>query len=53
MSTDCLLCKLYAGELEISFLHRDEFCSASMGLQPVTLDHYSSFQTDTQPPSLI
>src|ERR671939_223031 len=36
---DCVFCKLLAGELEASFVHRDNLCSAFMDIQPVNPGH--------------
>ena len=38
-SEDCQICKLLAGELEVSMVHRDELCSAFMDIQPVNRGH--------------
>lgn len=36
---DCVFCKLLAGELEVSFIHRDDVCSALMDIQPINPGH--------------
>lgn len=36
---DCVICKLLAGELEISLIHRDDVCSAFMDIQPINPGH--------------
>lgn len=36
---DCIFCKLLAGELAASFVHRDDLCSAFMDIQPVNPGH--------------
>ena len=36
---DCLICKLLSGELEVTFVHRDELCSAFMDLHPINPGH--------------
>lgn len=36
---DCVICKLVAGELEISLIHRDDVCSAFMDIQPINPGH--------------
>lgn len=38
-TSDCVICKLLAGELEISLVHQDDLCSAFMDIQPVTPGH--------------
>ena len=37
--TDCVFCKLLAGELEVTVVHQDELCTAVMDIQPVTPGH--------------
>lgn len=37
--TDCVFCKLLAGELEVTVVHRDHLCTAVMDIQPVTPGH--------------
>lgn len=37
--TDCVFCRILAGELPGTFLHRDEHCAAFMDLQPVNPGH--------------
>src|SRR6185295_1212482 len=39
MNEDCVICKLLAGELEVSLVHQDELCSAFMDIQPVNAGH--------------
>src|SRR5687768_69837 len=36
---DCVFCKLLSGELEVSFVHQDDVCSAFMDIQPVNPGH--------------
>jgi len=36
---DCVICRLLAGELEVSMVHQDEVCSAFMDIQPVNRGH--------------
>jgi histidine triad (HIT) family protein len=38
-ANDCVFCKLLSGELEVTFVHRDDVCSAFMDVQPVTPGH--------------
>jgi histidine triad (HIT) family protein len=38
-TSDCIMCKLLAGELEVSFVHQDDLCSAFMDVQPVNPGH--------------
>jgi len=35
----CVFCKLLSGELEVSFIHRDDVCSAFMDIQPINPGH--------------
>jgi histidine triad (HIT) family protein len=35
----CVFCKLLKGELEASFVYRDDICSAFMDIQPVNSGH--------------
>jgi histidine triad (HIT) family protein len=37
--TDCIVCKLLSGELEVSMVYQDDLCSAFMDIQPVTAGH--------------
>jgi histidine triad (HIT) family protein len=37
--TDCVFCRILAGELPASFVYRDEQCAAFMDIQPVNLGH--------------
>jgi len=37
--TDCPFCKIIAGELQGSFVFRDEICSAIMDIQPINAGH--------------
>ncbi len=39
MRTDCLFCRILAGELPATFVHRDEHCAAFMDIQPVNPGH--------------
>jgi histidine triad (HIT) family protein len=39
MTTDCVFCRILAGELPASFVHRDERCAAFMDIQPVNAGH--------------
>jgi histidine triad (HIT) family protein len=39
MMTECLFCRILAGELPASFVYRDERCAAFMDIQPVNLGH--------------
>ena len=39
MNPDCLICKLLNGELEVTFVHRDELCSVFMDLHPINPGH--------------
>ena len=39
MTNDCVICGLLAGELEVSIVHRDEFCAAFMDIQPINPGH--------------
>jgi histidine triad (HIT) family protein len=36
---ECVFCRILAGELPASFVHRDERCSAFMDIQPVNAGH--------------
>ena len=36
---DCVLCKLVAGELEVSIIHEDDLCVALMDIQPINPGH--------------
>lgn len=36
---NCVFCKLLSGELEVTFVHQDDRCSAFMDVQPVTPGH--------------
>lgn len=36
---DCVFCKLFSGELEVSLIHQDNLCSAFMDIQPVNPGH--------------
>jgi histidine triad (HIT) family protein len=38
-SSDCIICKLLSGELEVTFVHQDELCSAFMDLHPINPGH--------------
>lgn len=37
--TDCIFCKILAGELPASFVYRGEHCTAFMDIQPVNPGH--------------
>jgi histidine triad (HIT) family protein len=37
--TDCIFCKILAGELEVSLVYQDAVCSAFMDIQPVNPGH--------------
>ena len=37
--TDCVFCRILAGELPASFVYRDEQCAAFMDIQPVNPGH--------------
>ncbi len=37
--TDCIFCKILAGELPASLVYRDETCTAFMDIQPVNPGH--------------
>ena len=36
---DCIFCKLLAGELEVSMVYQDHYCSAFMDIQPINVGH--------------
>lgn len=36
---ECVICKLLAGELEVSMVHQDDLCSAFMDINPVNSGH--------------
>jgi histidine triad (HIT) family protein len=36
---ECVICKLLAGELEVSMVHRDKLCSVFMDINPVNRGH--------------
>lgn len=38
-TSDCIFCRVLAGELPGSFLYRDEHCAAFMDIQPVNPGH--------------
>jgi histidine triad (HIT) family protein len=38
-SIECVICRLVAGELEVSMVHQDELCSVFMDIQPVNFGH--------------
>ena len=38
-SDDCIFCRILAGELPATFVHRDEHCAAFMDIQPVNPGH--------------
>ena len=37
--SDCIFCRILAGELPASFIYRDEHCAAFMDIQPVNPGH--------------
>jgi histidine triad (HIT) family protein len=37
--SDCVICKLLSGKLEVSTIHQDELCAAFMDIQPVNAGH--------------
>jgi histidine triad (HIT) family protein len=37
--TDCVFCRILAGELPVSLVHRDDVCSAFMDIRPVNPGH--------------
>ena len=37
--TDCVFCRILAGELPASFVYRDDRCAAFMDIRPVNLGH--------------
>jgi len=37
--TDCVICKLLSGELEVSVIHQDDLCVALMDVQPINPGH--------------
>lgn len=37
--SDCIFCRILAGELPASFVYRDAVCAAFMDIQPVNLGH--------------
>jgi histidine triad (HIT) family protein len=37
--TDCIFCRILAGELPGTFVHRDDRCAAFMDIQPVNAGH--------------
>ena len=37
--SDCIFCRIVAGEAPASFVYRDEVCSAFMDIQPVNAGH--------------
>jgi len=39
MTTECVFCKILAGEEAVSLVHQDQLCSAFMDVQPVTPGH--------------
>jgi histidine triad (HIT) family protein len=36
---DCVICKLVAGEIEVSVIHEDDLCVALMDIQPINPGH--------------
>ena len=37
--SDCIFCRILTGQVEASFVHRDEVCAAFMDIQPVNPGH--------------
>ena len=37
--SDCIFCRILAGELQGSFIYRDDHCAAFMDIQPVNIGH--------------
>ena len=37
--TDCVICKLLSGELEVTVIHQDDLCVAFMDIQPINPGH--------------
>jgi histidine triad (HIT) family protein len=37
--TDCVICKLVSGELEVSVIYQDDLCVALMDIQPINPGH--------------
>jgi histidine triad (HIT) family protein len=37
--SECIFCRIVAGELPASFVHRDDRCAAFMDIQPVNAGH--------------
>ena len=37
--TDCVICKLLSGELEVTVIHQDDLCVALMDIQPINPGH--------------
>jgi histidine triad (HIT) family protein len=46
---DCAFCRILAGELPASFVHRDERCAAFMDIQPVNPGHLLVVPLDHRP----
>ena len=38
-NSDCIICKLLSGNLEVSMVYQDDYCSAFMDIQPVNAGH--------------
>ena len=38
-ASDCIFCKIFAGELAVSLVHHDDLCTAFMDIQPVNPGH--------------
>ncbi|HEV8430147.1 MAG TPA: HIT family protein [Pyrinomonadaceae bacterium] len=38
-NSDCIICKLLSGKLEVSMVYQDDCCSAFMDIQPVNAGH--------------
>jgi len=37
--TDCVICRLLSGELEVTVIHQDDLCVAFMDIQPINPGH--------------
>jgi len=38
--SDCIFCRIFAGELPVSLIYRDKVCAAFMDIQPVNPGHF-------------
>jgi diadenosine tetraphosphate (Ap4A) HIT family hydrolase len=38
-TNDCIFCKIFAGELEVSLVHQDDLCTAFLDIQPLNPGH--------------